>query len=154
QGTAATTFVYNAFGHLVAEYEAAAPAPGSGGPKYLTADHLGSIRVVTDAAGGLIVRHDYLPFGEEIPSTYGGRSAVPGYGAADSASQRFTGKELDAESGLDYFLARYSSGAQARFTSPDPLGGRQEGPQTLNKYSYTRNNPLTLTDPTGLDFNL
>jgi hypothetical protein len=42
----------------------------------------------------------------------------------------------------------------ARFMSPDPLGGHQEDPQTLNKYVYVRNSPLGLTDPTGLDFNL
>jgi hypothetical protein len=34
--------------------------------------------------------------------------------------------------------------------SPDPLGGKLVDPQTLNKYSYVRNNPLNLTDPTGL----
>ena len=33
---------------------------------------------------------------------------------------------------------------------PDPLGGKLTDPQTLNKYSYVRNNPITLTDPTGL----
>jgi hypothetical protein len=41
-----------------------------------------------------------------------------------------------------------------RFMSPDPLGGHLEDPQTLNKYSYVANNPLSRTDPTGLDFNL
>jgi RHS repeat-associated protein len=52
--------------------------------------------------------------------------------------------------GLDYFEARYMSSAQGRFTSPDPLGGKLEDPQTLNKYTYARNNPLAFTDPTGL----
>jgi len=41
-----------------------------------------------------------------------------------------------------------------RFMSPDPLGGHTEDPQTLNRYAYSRNNPLIYTDTTGLDFNL
>jgi RHS repeat-associated protein len=55
-----------------------------------------------------------------------------------------------AESGLDYFGARYFSGAQGRFTSPDPLGGELANPQSLNRYSYALNNPLRFTDPTGM----
>ena len=62
----------------------------------------------------------------------------------------FTSKERDSETGLDYFGARYFSGAQGRFTSPDPLRGRLSDPQTLNRYAYVRNNPLSRTDPTGL----
>jgi RHS repeat-associated protein len=81
----------------------------------------------------------------------------------------FTGKERDAETELDFFGARYYSGAQGRFTSPDefpggivdPFTGQQVGqpgplpyaditdPQTLNKYAYVRNNPLRYTDPDG-----
>ncbi|MGD0500206.1 MAG: RHS repeat-associated core domain-containing protein [Bryobacteraceae bacterium] len=54
--------------------------------------------------------------------------------------------------GLDYFGARYFSGAQGRFTSPDPLlaSARLEDPQTWNRYAYARNNPLRFTDPEGL----
>jgi hypothetical protein len=48
----------------------------------------------------------------------------------------------------------YYAGGMGRFMSPDPRGGHLEDPQTLNKYSYVGNNPLSLTDPTGLDFNL
>jgi RHS repeat-associated protein len=73
--------------------------------------------------------HDYLPFGEEIPSGIGGRIGGPTgcYGAGqypsspDVTSVKFTGKERDSETGLDYFEHRYFSAAQGRFTSPDPL---------------------------------
>lgn len=65
---------------------------------------------------------------------------------------QFTGKERDAETGLDHFGARYLSSAQGRFTSPDPLmnSGRPNIPQSWNRYSYVLNNPLRFTDPTGL----
>jgi RHS repeat-associated protein len=64
---------------------------------------------------------------------------------------RFTGKERDAETGLDYFGARYFSGAQGRFTSPDaPLMDQHIlNPQSWNLYSYVRNNPLRFVDPSG-----
>jgi RHS repeat-associated protein len=63
------------------------------------------------------------------------------------------GKERDAETGLDYFGARYFSGAQGRFTSPDPLGIMKQkmlDPQQWNMYAYVRNNPLRLIDPSGM----
>ena len=69
-----------------------------------------------------------------------------------SVGEQFTGKERDSERGLDYFGARYFSGAQGRFTSPDPLlnSGRPWNPQSWNRYAYTLNNPLKFTDPTGM----
>jgi RHS repeat-associated protein len=70
------------------------------------------------------------------------------------AGSRSPGKERDQESGLDNFGARYFASSMGRFMSPDPLGGHLEDPQTLNKYSYVANNPLSRTDSTGLDFNL
>jgi RHS repeat-associated protein len=77
---------------------------------------------------------------------------VTGYNASDSTRQRFTQKERDSESGLDYFLARYYSSAQGRFTSVDPVTVTPErfyDPQQFNLYAYTRNNPLRFIDPTG-----
>src|ERR1700732_3029545 len=70
--------------------------------------------------------------------------------AMPAGASRKTGKERDAESGLDNFGARYNASTMGRFMSPDPLGGKLVDPQTLNKYSYVRNNPINLTDPTGL----
>jgi RHS repeat-associated protein len=66
----------------------------------------------------------------------------------------FTSKERDAETGLDYFGARYMSSAQGRFSSPDPLGMnilRVLNPQRWNMYAYAVNNPLAYTDPDGRD---
>jgi RHS repeat-associated protein len=62
----------------------------------------------------------------------------------------FTGKERDSESGLDNFDFRYNSSSLGRFMSPDPLGGYISNPQSLNRYTYVRNNPLNLVDPFGL----
>jgi RHS repeat-associated protein len=70
----------------------------------------------------------------------------------DGRAKLFTGKERDAETGLDYFGARYFSGAQGRFTSPDPLmaSANVADPQSWNRYSYAGNNPLRYVDPLGL----
>ena len=163
-----TTYVYDALGRLAAEY-GGAPPPTSG-RVFLTADHLGSTRLVTNAGGNPAERTDYYPYGDEILSSTGSpRLSVTGYTADSGIQQKFTGKERDAETGLDYFLARYYSAAQGRFTSPDEFTGgivdaysggqvQQSGPlpyaditdpQTLNKYAYVRNNPLRYTDPDG-----
>jgi len=143
-------FVYNVAGQLIAEYTSGTPAAGD--TSYLTTDHLGSTRLVTDSGGNVKARYDYLPFGEEIGANIGSRSTVVGYGGTDSTKQKFTQKERDGESGLDYFLARYYSSAQGRFTSPDPLmaSGFANEPQSWNRFSYTVNNPLKYTDPSGL----
>jgi len=154
-GTGTTVFVYNAGGQLIAEYTSGPPT-GSG-TSYLTSDHLGSTRVVMKQDGTVKARYDYLPFGEEIPSTVGGRSSVAGYSAADSTRQKFTQKERDNESGLDYFGARYYSSAQGRFTSVDPITmkrARLIDPQRLNLYVYGRSNPLKYFDPNGADIML
>lgn len=67
----------------------------------------------------------------------------------DGVRQQFTGKERDAETGLDYFLARYYASVQGRFTSVDAEGPDLSNPQTLNKYRYALNNPLIYLDPDG-----
>ncbi len=120
---------------------------------WLVADQLGTPRMVFDQSGSLatVSRHDYLPFGEELLANTGGRLTTTGYTNADGARQKFTQKERDNETGLDYFKARYYSSAQGRFTSADaPFADqRQTDPSSWNSYAYVRNNPCTRTDPNG-----
>jgi RHS repeat-associated protein len=120
--------------------------------RWVVSDQLGTPRMAADRAGSLagVTRHDYLPFGEELGAGVGGRTQSQGYSASDGMRQKFAGKEQDNETSLNYFVARYYASTQGRFTSADPLGGRMHNPQSLNKYSYVINNPLRLTDPTGM----
>jgi RHS repeat-associated protein len=153
EATAKIVFVYDAAGRLMMEDSTAA---GTTGTEYNTADALGSIRLVTDGSGVPKRRYDYLPFGEEITQGINGRSnlyPVPNTtGASDGQAKKFTGKERDAETGLDYFGARYLSSSQGRFASPDIpfIDQSEDDPQSWNLYSYVGNNPLSNTDPTGM----
>lgn len=126
---------------------------GGGGVQWLVADQLGTPRMAIDQTGTLggVKRHDYLPFGEEIGVGVGGRTASEGYNKADGVRHRYTGKERDVETGMDYFGARYFNAAHGRFTSVDPLlqSGRTLEPQTWNRYAFVDNNPLRYVDVDG-----
>lgn len=110
--------------------------------------YLGSTCLLTPADKSYDSAHayDYLSYGESNSCT--GSATTP---------RCFTGKERDPESGLDYFGARYCASTGGRFGSADPLYlelRRLIDPQQLNLYTYTRNNPLRFTDPTGLDIKI
>jgi RHS repeat-associated protein len=145
-----TVYVYDAFGRLGAEYSGTATTPLPCRTCYLSYDHLGSLRMVTDPNGTVVSRHDYLPFGEEIPAGYGGRGAQ--FGATDNVIQRFTGQVRDSETGVDYFNARYFGAALGRFTSADPAnaGADVTDPQTWSGYSSVRHSPMNAVDPSDL----
>jgi RHS repeat-associated protein len=159
-GALVTTYVYDAAGDLAAEYGApeSGRASDCGTPYcYLSVDHLGSTRLVTDSNGVVQRRYDFLPFGEEAwaGTQWGGRASAMGYQpTADGFNPKFTGQQRDPESLLDYYRARYYAPYQGRFVSPDPgnAGADTTNPQTWNGYSYVGNNPLSYTDPSGLGF--
>src|ERR1044072_5620988 len=120
-------FIYGIGGQEIAEFSGASGALqkeyiyGAGGvlatieptavnsnaTRYTTSDNLGTPRVVTTSSAGVVSRHDYKPFGEEIGAGTGSRTTGMGYSVADGVRQRFTQKERDVETGLDYFGARY-----------------------------------------------
>ncbi len=116
--------------------------------EYYHLDALGSVRAVSNQAGQVIEQRDYLPFGEEWCGT---ALCAPGVVAAGQP-RRFTGKERDAETGLDYFGARYYGARLGRFTTVDPrldVGVSIVDPQKWNRFAYARNNPLGRVDPDG-----
>src|SRR5262249_37169083 len=111
---------------------------------YYFSDHLKTASVITDSAGTIKADSDYYPWGGELQFVNN-----------DSNHYKFTGKERDSETGLDYFGARYYSNALARFvsadwsTAPEPVPYAVfEDPQTLNLYRYP-SNPETYPDRDG-----
>lgn len=114
---------------------------------YYFSDHLKTTDIVTDAQGNIKNESDFYPWGGELQ-----------FLANDSNHYKFTGKERDAETGLDYFGARYYSNGLGRFIMPDwsatpvPVPYADLGdPQTLNQYSYVRNIPTVRVDADGHD---
>jgi RHS repeat-associated protein len=132
-------------GKILATYEGPGGTAAAGYHFHLT-DWLGTMRIQTNALGQEEERCYSYPFGDGLTCTGA---------AADATEHHFTGKERDAESGLDYFGARYLNSNLGRWISPDSLNltdDRVFNPaNTLNKYAYGANNPLTYTDPDGKD---
>jgi RHS repeat-associated protein len=65
------------------------------------------------------------------------------YDDGTSIKNKFTSYERDSESGNDYAMARYYINRFVRFCSADPVMGSPGDPQSWNRYTYVRNNPLT-----------
>jgi RHS repeat-associated protein len=88
----------------------------------------------------VIEQQQTAPFGELMTDT--------GYGT----NFKFTSYERDGETRSDYALNRQYAASTARFNQADPYDGSYDatGPQSLNRYSYTQNDPANLIDPTGL----
>lgn len=143
-------------GKLLATYD----FTGAQGLHYALADPLGTKRVqFTINSSGLETTELNclsLPFGNSLNNSFTTDCVPVGTSGADATEHHFTGKERDAESGNDYFGARYYSSSMGRFMSPDwsakaePVPyAKLDDPQSLNLYAYVGNNPLTQVDADG-----
>ncbi len=140
-------------GNLTAEYvffdgervERRDGVNGAGGVFYSFSDHLKTASVITDSAGNIRSESDFYPWGGELQFVNN-----------DSNHYKFTGKERDTETQLDYFGARYYSNGLGRFISADwsakpvpvPYADFTD-PQSMNLYTYVRNIPTTRIDVDG-----
>jgi RHS repeat-associated protein len=159
-GGGSTDYIYNSEGNVVAEW---GPGCGSvcwtvgyiyfGGSLlaqyqssttyFVRRDDLGSTRLLTKVDQSIYDSVDYLPYGEQIAGDTG-------------TTHKFTGKERDSESGLDNFTARYFASTMGRFMTPDWAARPTTvpyavfgDPQSLNLYTYVRNDPVTRPDADG-----
>ena len=110
---------------------------------YYTQDQINSTRVVTDPTGNVVYWAVHNPYGE---------IQVAGQNNTYDTQLKFSGKERDAESELDYFGARYYDRSQYRFISADPKLIRQAAQaesERWNLYSFCINNPINNIDPSG-----
>lgn len=111
----------------------------SGGTsEYFLGDALGSVRQLTNQAGAISFAQNYDPYGV-VTQTSG--SSHTDYG--------FTGESYGDSTQLIYLRARYYNPSDGRFTARDTFAGYIGQPQTQNRFSYTQNNPIRYTDPTG-----
>jgi RHS repeat-associated protein len=133
-------------GKLLATYDSA-------GTHFHFTDWLGSRRLQVRADGSAAMQCVSLPFGEDMSC-----GQPNGFAAsdADGTEHHFTGKERDIETGHDCFGARYYASNMGRFMSPDWSDTPSQipyadlpNPQSLNLYSYVKNNPLSRTDADG-----
>jgi len=104
---------------------------------YYHTDHLGSSTLVTDGNGQLVQQIEFLPYGEVYLERQSGDYATP---------YKFNGKELDEETGLYYYGARYMNPRLSIWYGCDPL---QEKYPSISTYTYTLCNPIKHIDPNG-----
>jgi RHS repeat-associated protein len=105
---------------------------------FVYGDHLGSTNLTTNLTGTRVSELRYYPFGETRYSN-----------GTTSTSKRFTSQEEQIDIGLYDYGARFYDPALGRFVSADSVVPQPGAPQSINRYSYVRNSPLTRIDPSG-----
>ena len=111
--------------------------PGTERTYYYHRDHLGSTTLITNESGEVVQRVEYLPTGETFIEQQDTSWVSP---------YKFNGKELDEETGLYYYGARYYDPRLSLWLGTDPMQGKYPG---ISTYCYTVGNPVKFIDPDG-----
>ncbi len=137
-GSCVRDYIY-AGNRLIAEYK-----PQTSEYFYYMTDQISSTRIIANSSGNVVFSEAYGPYGD-VQKTWTNTY---------DPKMKFSGKEREGYSDLDYFGARYFDHKSYRFNSVDPVINREEAlssPQLWNLYAYCRNNPISFFDPIGLD---
>ena len=108
---------------------------------YYHTDHLGSSTLITDGNGQLVQQIEYLPYGEVFLEKQAS-------GSTYATPYKFNGKELDEETGLYYYGARYMNPRLSIWYGCDPM---QEKYPSISSYAYCAGNPVKFADMFGLE---
>ena len=109
---------------------------------FFHSDHLGSTSYITDDKGNITQYDAYLPYGELLVDEHSSSEEMP---------YKFNGKELDEETGLYYYGARYMQPVASIWYGVDPL---TEKYPDMGAYVYCAGNPVKLVDPDGRDYDV
>jgi len=107
-----------------------------GSTSYYHFDALGSTRQLSDGSGAVVASYAYDAFGNLVKNE-------------TSNAFLYTGEQTDTKTSLVYLRARYYDPKIGRFITKDDSPGFPTFSQTLNRYSYAHNNPVTFNDPDG-----
>ena len=117
--------------------------PGNDEVYFFHPNHLGSTHYVTTGGGEIHEHLEYFPFGETWVEEWADKETIRPY--------KFTGKELDEETGLYYYGARYYDPRTSVWLTTDPADRMKpdETSVALNLYQYGTWNPIRFIDPDG-----
>ena len=119
---------------------------------YLLSDHQGSISAVTNSAGAVVVGENFAAYGgRRNPTTWSGAPSSTDLATIAGITRHgYTyHSALGSLMGLNYMIGRVQDAVTGRWLSADPTIPDPSDPQSYNRYSYVRDNPLTYIDPNG-----
>lgn len=106
---------------------------------YFHNDISGSPMAASDAAGNLLWKENYKPYGEKLTRSV----------ASTDNKIGFHGKAFDDGTGLSYVGARYYDPVLGRFMGIDPVDYQEDNLHSFNRYAFTNNNPFKFIDADG-----
>jgi RHS repeat-associated protein len=123
--------------------------------QYIYKDALGSVTVITDGVGTVKQQLAYNAWGQRVNNT-DWKTVLPSTTFLPVSQQfttrGYTGQDMLDAVGLIHYGGRIYDARIGRFVQADPVVQDGEDLQAYNRYAYVRNNPLTLTDPSGFSW--